>query len=406
MADRAESPSAQTAGPVGSQDRIHTLDILRGFALFGMIVVHFHQHVHNPATGLEGLIGWIVWIGFETKAWGTFAFLFGVGFAILLRRVEAKGLRFVIVYLRRLVVLALFGIVAEALFGFKVLLGYAIWGVPLLFLRRFSTPLLCAIAALAVAANPLLSAGAALHIWPSLTSEMSQVHARLLAAAIDAANQHGSFVEIVAARLQGMRYSYLRLVTLVPDSTLTLFILGLLAVRHRFVDEPRKHVRAIAAWMMFGAAAWATSWLILYRIPELEVPALTWEMRFGFGLVQDQWLCFTFIGGLTLWLAYRSVWLRRLAPFGWAGRMALTNYMLQIALLDYLVSGYGLALRLRPAFGILAAALLFGVEVAISRVWLTRYRFGPLEWVWRSLTYGRWQPMRRAGEMADPAMAV
>jgi uncharacterized protein len=406
MRDPAVSPSPPTAGRVSLQDRIHTLDVLRGFALFGMIVVHFHQFVHSPATGLEDLIGWTVWIGLETKSWGTFAFLFGVGFAILLRRAEEKGLPFVAIYLRRVVVLALFGVIAEAVFGFKVLLEYALWGGPLLVLRRFQTRTLCTVAVLAAAAHPLISAGAALHFWSPLASETNGWHARLFATAIDIANQHGSFVELVAARWQRMLFHYSRLLTLVPDSTLTLFILGLLAVRHGFIDDPRRHARAIAAWMTFGAAAWATSWLSLRRIPELPVSALTSEARFGFGLVQDQWLCFTFIGGLTLLLAYRPVWRRRLAPFGWAGRMALTNYMLQIAVLDYLVSGYGLSLKLRPVFGILSAAALFGVEVAISRAWLTRYRFGPFEWVWRSLTYGRRQPMRRVANPSGAAVAV
>jgi uncharacterized protein len=166
MRDPAASPSPPTAGRVGLQHRIHTLDILRGFALFGMIVVHFHQFVHTPATGLEDLIGWVVWVGLETKSWGTFAFLFGVGFAILLRRAQQKGLPFVAIYLRRLVVLALFGVIAEAVFGFKVLLEYALWGAPLLVLRRFSTRTLCIVAVFAAAAHPLLSAGAAMHFWP------------------------------------------------------------------------------------------------------------------------------------------------------------------------------------------------------------------------------------------------
>jgi uncharacterized protein len=245
-----------------------------------------------------------------------------------------------------------------------------------------------------------------LHVWPPLTSETTRAQASALAAAIDAANQRGSFVELVAARLQAMRYRDLSLRMLIPDSTLTLFILGLLAVRHRLVDEPRRHTRAIVAWMTAGALAWATFWIVLYRMPDRWIPTLTWQVRAGFGLVQDQWLCFTFIGGLTLFLAYRPVWIGRLAPFGWAGRMALTNYMLQIAALDALVSGYGFLLRLRPVVGICAAALLFGVEVAISRAWLTRFRFGPLEWLWRCATYARWQPIRRSREIPEALTAV
>ena len=80
--------------------------------------------------------------------------------------------------------------------------------------------------------------------------------------------------------------------------------------------------------------------------------------------------------------------------------MALTNYILQVVLLDALASGYGLQLRLRPAAYVLAAVLLFGAEAAFSTLWLKRYRFGPLEWVWRVITYGKSQ------ELGRPRMAA
>jgi uncharacterized protein len=75
--------------------------------------------------------------------------------------------------------------------------------------------------------------------------------------------------------------------------------------------------------------------------------------------------------------------------------MALSNYMFQIVVLDALASGYGWKLRLRPAVYVFAAVLLFAVEAAFSSAWLSRFRFGPLEWLWRTLTYARPQPLRR-----------
>ena len=104
-----------------------------------MILVHVHQHLEEPATGLEDLISWIIWVGVEQKSWAVFAFLFGVGFAIQLRRMEAKQAPVTSLYVRRLLGLALFGVLAYALFGFRILLDYAFWGVPLLFIRRWST---------------------------------------------------------------------------------------------------------------------------------------------------------------------------------------------------------------------------------------------------------------------------
>ena len=128
-----------SAAPLDPGERIVTLDILRGLALFFMILVHFHQFMRIETGGLEDLIGWIVYVGTEQKAWGTFAFLFGVGFAVLLRRLEARGVAPGPVFLRRLAVLALFGITAQLLFGFTILFAYATMAVWLLVVRRWST---------------------------------------------------------------------------------------------------------------------------------------------------------------------------------------------------------------------------------------------------------------------------
>jgi len=407
-AARAPAPPA---APVERGERLDALDILRGFALLGMILVHFHQKMRLEVSGAEELIGWVVWVGVEQKAWGTFAFLFGVGFAVLLRRLEARRVPAVPFYLRRLAGLAAFGLVAELCFGFHVLLEYAIWGVPLLLVRRWSTRSLLALAVAAAALRPTIAAADALHAWWTLgpegsagTAPAAAAEGRVLQQALHAAEQQESYPALLRARAAYFRWSWAQPRRWLPDVNLALFIVGLLAVRHGVFDAPRRHVRLIVGWMAFGAASWAAAWLLLRRVPELPVPGLQWTLQYGLGLVQDQWLCFTYVGAVVLLLAYRPAWRGRLAPVGLAGRMALTNYMLQVAVLDALASGYGLGLKLRPLLYVGATALLFGAEVALSRWWLARYAFGPLEWAWRSMTYGRLQPMRRAAEPAIPAV--
>ncbi len=144
--------------------RIDSLDILRGLALLGMFVVHFHERSTEPG-GLDEAVRMLIWRLVESKSHGTFALLFGAGFAIQLRRAEARGGPFAWFYLRRLAVLALFGLAAHALFGFNVLLGYAVWGVPLLAIRRWSSR------ALLVTALVSALSGALFHLvstqtWP------------------------------------------------------------------------------------------------------------------------------------------------------------------------------------------------------------------------------------------------
>lgn len=376
-------------------DRLHALDCLRGLALCAMILVHVHQRMGRDAGGVEDLIAWGVWVLVEQKSWGTFAFLFGAGFGILLRRLDARGGAVWPVWLRRMAALALFGVIAEVGFGFGILIEYACWGVALLIIRRWSTPALLIAAAIFASVRPLVAELTALHVWG--LSNAAAAGSAALVQAIAAAAAQDQYLTLLSARWalfvhslpSGWR-------DLLPTVNLALFTLGLLAVRHRVFDEPGRHVRLIAGWMIFGAASWAISWLVLRNLPSTGVPGADWPIAFGFGLIQDQWLCFTYIGAVVLLIHARPDVTQRLAWFRDAGRMALTNYMFQAIALDVLASGYGAALTVRPYLYPVVTTLLFGVEALASRAWLARFRLGPLEWLWRTCTYARVAPLRRA----------
>lgn len=347
-----------------------------------MILVHFHQNMRLEVTGVEDLIPWGVWVLLEQKAWGTFAVLFGAGFALLLRRLEARGASPAPIFLRRLATLALFGLVADLCFGFHILVEYACLGGVLFLVRRWPSRALLALALLAVCARPLFAAIAARAGWPLEAVWMPAVRESLVVAVTAAARQ-GSYAALFAARWRLFAGTLPRAwFDLLPTANLALFILGLLAVRHRLFDEPKRHLRTILGWMAFGFLSWGFAWTVTARMPLAQhVP-----------LLQDQWLCFTYMGAVVLLLASRPAWMSRLRIFGDAGRMALTNYMLQAVVLDVLGSGYGFGLRLRPLAYVAATAILFGAEAAFSRFWLSRHRYGPLEWVWRSATYARLVP--------------
>jgi len=386
---------------------VRSLDILRGFALLGMILVHVHRHLERPVTGLEDAISWITWVGVERKSWATFAFLFGVGFALQLRRMEAKGAPVTSLYLRRLFGLALFGIPAYALFGFHILLEYAFWGVPLLLIRRWSTRSLLVAALFSAAALSLVEIAAGAHEWLTLGRQGANAAAEARSAspdltwtALKAAEAQPSYPVLFGARLRAMRADYLSWSFLIPGANLALFILGFLALRGGLFDAPKKHTRAIVVFMAVGLISWAVWWLGLRHIradfsADLVPSRIGTQFRNGLGIVREQWLAFTYIGGIVLLLASRPPWERRFTALGLAGRMALTNYLVQIAVLDVLSSGYGLDLRVRPAAVLVITALLFGAEVVFSRLWLARYRLGPAEWLWRLITYGKPPPMRK-----------
>jgi uncharacterized protein len=372
------APETRT-GPAPTADRVPVIDVLRGLALLGMIVVHFHDHTVEDAYEL---LRTAVWRLVENKSHGTFALLFGAGFALQVRRAVAADVPFAARMLRRLLVLAVIGTAAHACCGFNVLLGYAIWGVPLVLLGRASSRTLAgvAIGGLLVPALFWLSVDWGLLPAPDIATGM-QVRAALAAAA-----QQPDYWPLLVARLHHMAWFYTQPFFVLPGATLLLFALGMLAVRHRVFEQPLAHRRWLLAFALFGLLAWAVAtWLP----PEFQL----------IGVLRDQWLTFTYVGGALLLAGRWPQVVAALRPIGVAGRMALTNYLLQIVVLDVLFSGYGLHVQpLRERTALLAAALLFAGLVALSCAWMARHRHGPVEWLWRSLTYRRAQPWR-----GDPA---
>lgn len=372
---------------MATDERIHTLDILRGFALLGMILVHFHQGMRIEVEGWQDLIGWFVYIFVEQKAWATFAFLFGVGFAILLRRLEAKQAAVVPIYLRRLAALAVFGIIAEVFFGFHILFSYACWGLALLVVRRWSTRALLVTAVLAVMVRPI--AVESIAIWSWLQGAPFPANPTIaLSKAVKLAEEQDQYLPLLVARWNALA-AYPSWRALLPDMNLALFIVGMLAVRHGILDAPLKHARTIRLWMIGGALSWALAWTVSPFIPSVPIPGANYPIATVLGLVEDQWLCFFYIGAGVLLLARFPDWVSRLKPVGQAGRMALTNYLLQAAVLDILGSGYGFKLRLAPAAYVAATLALFSAEVVLSTMWLSRFRYGPFERLWRVITYWR-----------------
>src|SRR6185503_16328211 len=224
--------------PAADQERLANLDILRGLALLGMLIVHFHQRLRLEVSGPEDLIPWAVWILLEQKAWGIFAFLFGAGFAILLGRLDTRGVPVVPTYLRRLGTLALFGIVAGVGFGFHILFEYATWGLLLLLVRRAPTKWLLALAVFAAMARPVLAEVTAWWAWVHHVA-LPVPPGREWAKALELLEQSGSWPQLVVARWHhflattpgGVR-------GMLPDGNVTLFILGLLAIRHGLLERP------------------------------------------------------------------------------------------------------------------------------------------------------------------------
>lgn len=226
---------------------------------------------------------------------------------------------------------------------------------------------------------------------------------------------HGTFPEVVSMRA-GMFWEKLRSYgtdyrRYLGDS-FALFMLGLYAGRKRVFEDVSGHrvmIRNVMWWgLAFGlVGAIFESMLRAGILVDTEpVPFMLLALRNLGEQFGSPMLGLAYIAALTL-LLQRADWRRRLAPLGAVGRTALTNYLVQSVLFVLLFFGYGLGWfgQVGAFGGTMLALSVFALQIAGSQWWLRRFRFGPAEWLWRSLTYGKLQPMRVKVETAASVRA-
>jgi uncharacterized protein len=189
--------------------------------------------------------------------------------------------------------------------------------------------------------------------------------------------------------------------------TFGLFLIGVLGIRVGVFERPGAHRTLIVAAMLLGLVNWTCYWWgsgvgpwSVAGVPDRMTAALVsfaneWLMR-PFG----QFLALTYIGVILLLASYSWRFEQRLAAMAAAGRLALTNYMAQVVVISVVFSNWGLGWSgLQREFAPVVGVALFGGLVLFSRAWLTRFSLGPAEWVLRSLTYARLEPLRRSVAM-------
>jgi uncharacterized protein len=417
MAPSAAVPAAPLT-PVDANERIVTLDVLRGIALFGVLVaniwlwfsgINFLFPGYNAEVwsgSADGIAFLLVAFFVSGKAITTFSFLFGLGFAVQMMRAEARGRGIVRHHARRLAVLLVFGALhAVFLWYGDILFTYALLGFGLLLFRKRREKTLLVWAAVLVLLVSVLM-GAVPLVMAALNPDAAPEPATVLA---EMTERNGALLALFAsaepARIVSGNLAMLREWWLTPKVLFHLvffgiFLLGLWAGRRRIFEDPAAHRvllrRLIAIGFPVGIAATAVG-TALRSIPPEEFLAITW-MPLAMSVTAT-------LGTLPFALAYiatatllmeRVEWRGRLAHFAPVGRMALTNYLAQTVICLALFYGGGLVGQVGAIFGIFAALVIFPIQMAWSTWWLARFRFGPMEWLWRSLVYRRLQPMRLA----------
>ena len=383
------------AGPIDPSERIGTIDILRGIALFIVLIINratefrvsiFEQFLPGAkAAGFAGQLSGASILALHTKGFILFSFLFGVGLAIQFERLAADRSRFTLM-VRRLAILLAIGVIHLFLiWNGDILTEYAIVGfaaLPFLYGPRW---LLAAASVLSLGlylASPLLP--------PILSFPDGAWITRHLAEARQAYGA-GGFMEILAFRLDEVRYIAPLHVYVLPR-TFGLFLLGALVWRTGIfrATGPRKFLVA-AACLTLAIGAWLT-------IAAARSEAFGWPLNWPAGAIFQSLAQLVLAGGYGAAIVVLADHARGRKVVAWAGplgRMAFTNYLIQSIILSWIFYGFGFALfgRLSVLESLAVAVVIYAAQAALSVWWLSRFRFGPVEWLWRSLMYGKLQPV-------------
>lgn len=416
-----------TLTPVSSAERVQALDVLRGFALLGILLMNiegFVGPVLASQTGLDpawqGADRWadaLVYILVQGKFYSLFSLLFGMGFAVMLTRAQSAGRPFVALYLRRTAGLLVIGLIhALLIWSGDILVAYAVISLPLLLLFRRTPTGLLPIWGLALYALPV-AAMLGMGVLGSIAQSEPQAAAHFQKAMAEQAEQWNAWLELqrvsyggddysaaVAQRWNDMAGMTSFLLVYFGWLVLGLFLLGSWFVRSGAIARPQQFPLLYARLRNVALPLGLGLMLVAFRLlPTNDPGRLDWVFGLATALmlVANLLMCLGYLAWIMRGLqsAHVARWLGWLAP---AGRMALTNYLTQSIVCVGIFYGYGLGYfeQLGRAWQVLFAFALFSVQVWWSRAWLARFAYGPAEWLWRAVTYGYLPALRRVAGAA------
>lgn len=406
--------------------RITVIDALRGFALLGVVLVHMQQHYSIFNFGmfapteplfpeLDSFIGDFTRNVLMGRFINIFAFLFGLSFFIQMDRASAKGIDFRRRFVWRMVILFVIGVIGSAFYSGDILSIYAVFGLILVLLYPLKNKVLMLIACLILLGAPRwISVG-----YDKLTApavEMVNESAPQGASQAPRAPQRQfnfsepkapSFVDSVKSNLTEGRSRTLDYQFGLGGRgylTFAMFILGLVVGRIRFFETVHLHRRRnLLLFVGFAVATWLVGKLSDLFPQEQPMffmqgtPSNVMLVRLALNDIGMVLFSAAITMGFVVLYHVRGIGrcLNVMSPYG---RMGLTNYEMQGIVGSILFSLWGLGEIFSPlhatelfAFGV----AVYVVQIIISKLWLKYFKYGPLEWLWRSATYLKHQPFRK-----------
>lgn len=391
--------------PVGQSERVHEIDSVRGFALLGILMMNVMAFagptIEEQFTGersdiyTEGANSSVIMFinTFVTSNFYTmFSFLFGLGFYIFLSRAEKKPGSVSLLFLRRMVMLLAFGLFHAIFIWYgDILTVYAVTGIILLIFYKLKPAVNLAVSIVILLLGTVFTAAMALLLFAA-GGNAGGMGAYDPGFNMVSSFQEGGYMDVLIVNISVFSIMTSSNITMVP-LVLAMFLLGLYAGQKRIFENLAAH-RKLLVWTAAAGLGAGTPIKIL--------------VGYGLTYMMDDpaWSVLTLLaytaGGPLMSLGYIALFILVVMKFKTVtkllqpvGQMALTNYIMQSVLMTGLFYGLNLFNRVDAVWFIPIVLAVFMIQMVLSHLWMKVFRFGPLEWVWRTVTYGTVMPIRK-----------
>ncbi|MCT1578684.1 DUF418 domain-containing protein [Oceanobacillus kimchii] len=383
--------------PIKDSQRLNWIDAARGFAIFGIFIVNigafsapyflYGGDTEVWTSKMDTLILFIIDVFFQASFYTLFSILFGFGIQLQKDRLVEKGISVNRFFIRRLAFLTIIGLIhAIGIWHGDILFTYGVVGFLLLIYFN--------VKARTIKVNIISLLGVFVGLFTLL---MYQVRDYLdtpnQGFIIQAINNYSSasFSRIWEQNLHDWQLSNGGInILFLAGVILPMFLIGMYAARKKWFHQPEKYQQNLTM-------IWISSFIgfIILKLGPYLFGNPSW-----FSYVQDN------IGGAasaifyvtSITLLWKQGWFRQLmVPLQAVGKMAMTNYLCQSIISFWLFYGVGFGLygKVDPLIQLILVLVIFILQMIGSMWWMKNFRFGPFEWLWRTLTYGKRQPFRR-----------
>ncbi len=393
------------------KNRITEIDALRGFALAGVALVHMtEQYIAGPQPdgfmeGVNGLpdqiLQGIIGIFFTGKFFALFSILFGLSFSIQMASSESKGQKFGGRFIWRAALLFVIGYVHQLFYRGDILTIYAVLAPFIIPFYRISKKWLLIVAGIIFLGIPKFIAFALFG-----SEGVTGVHSMM-------DNNHElvkSYIETISTGTLGevfflnATYGMLTKIDFQVSFfgrfyyTFAYFLIGLWLGRIGIFNNMAAYAKQIKNVMLWSIGVLMISFVltaVTFATAKQPIDFTSWQFALAMNFLD--WVNISIASIILcgfLMLYQKRSWEKRLSYFAPYGRMALTNYFMQSVIGTFIYFGWGLGYlgQLRTLTCALLGVLLIMAQTLFSKYWLKKFRYGPLEWIWRCGTYLKWQP--------------